>query len=203
MDTTVKGQVDGVAAGTSYIQAAYSGYNYYWNGYSCLNSPVNGDGYATMNMCNSGVPDHLEVQSDTFVYLKCTYSGLTLQRNINYAVVDANNVPLSNIPVNEAYSGLSKNTCGNGQPTPKPCTTYPNEFVDAQSVYCNTVGGSCGYSMSILQYHWCPPAFAQVALGTLDMVKIMNNSASLTVGGKAYTVPPDEGRMPIGMEIYP
>jgi hypothetical protein len=203
MDTTVKGQVDGVAAGTSYIQAAYSGYNYYWNGYSCLNSPVNGDGYATMNMCDSGVPDHLEVALDSYQYPICPKSGPTLKRIIAYDVVDAEGIPLSNIPVTEAYSGLSKNTCGNGQPSPTPCKTYSNEFADNQSVYCNNVGGSCGYAISILQYHWCPSLLAQVAIGTLYTVQVLNNSASLTVNGKKYAVPPDSGELPIGTDIYP
>jgi hypothetical protein len=200
MDTTVKGQVDGVAAGTSYIQAAYSGYNYYWNGYSCLNSPVNGDGYATMNMCNSGVPDHLEVVSDGFHYVSCTV-GQNVERDITYAVMDGNNNYVTGtIPVSEALNFTSKNSCFNAYPTPQACadTNVAGEFPDHISTACNAVGGHCGFTMN-QQWHWCPSSFAGVAIATLPDDGVYFNSSTVL----NHTVPPDSGRIPDGTDVYP
>jgi hypothetical protein len=190
-DATTRGQVDGVAAGNAGIQAAYSGYNYYWNGYSCLNSPVNGQGSATMNMCDSGVPDHLQVEADTNgTRPNCP---TVVSRQINFYVLDYAGTILYYTPSSEHFVSVSHNTCGNGQPLPSSCQTDFSLIVDTITVNCNTVGGSCGYAITD-DWQWCPSGSAAVILGTLNETV---HSNQITVDGVSTP-----NKIPAGTNIY-
>jgi hypothetical protein len=204
-DATTRGQVDGVAAGNAGIQAAYSGYNYYWNGYSCLNSPVNGDGYATVNVVDSGCPDHLAVQGDTDSPIHCP-SGLSCaQRLVTYGVVDANNVGVSGVVVLEDIFSTTSSTC---TPPLLPKEAPPSyrangTFTDGLTTNCPGNVSDCGFKLSA---SWLsvtpssPPYFAATILATLNN-EVVHNTYTTVLG---YTL--DKGatcnHIPLGTYVY-
>ncbi len=204
-DSTTKGLFRAHAAGSTTMHASYTGTAYRPNCQPppchtpCLTNPVQGSYSCPISVSNSGVPDHLEVASDNYFYWKCIKSGLTIERDIKYDVVDANGSPVSSFNIKEAFSGLTSNTCQNGGPSPSPCTAASYSFTDGLSVECNTVGGSCGFTIAIQQWHWCPSGFLEVAIGTLHNTSVYNNA--VTVLG--LTVPPEANEITPGTPVYP
>jgi len=202
MDGTTVGLVRAHAAGSANISATFTDltYPYAPSGFCSPHSTYTDTYSCPINVTNSGCPDHLEVVSDTIAYLMCPI-GPVVQRNIKYDIDDADNVPLSYNSVDEAFSGVSTNTCYNGVPSPYPtvCTAVGSSFTDELSVHCNQYGGSCGFTIGIQQWHWCDPDYAEVAVGTLTNDIVHNDM--VTVLGK--TVPPESNELSAGTMIYP
>jgi len=91
------------AAGTVNMIVTYNGNTYSWdpstNGCDATPDP---SGYTCpISVKNSACPDHLQVVSDNYDYLKCTVSGLTVERFIKYDIVEANDVPVGNNYIEE------------------------------------------------------------------------------------------------------
>lgn len=202
MDSQTPGLVDGVGAGTAHATASFTDYTYTPVPPDTCDVYPWTDSYSSpVDVVNSGCPDHLEVASDTYHYLSCAIGQIPV-RDITYDILDANgNYVTGATPVDEAFSPYAPtNSCGNGSPTATGCTNSQNDgsFTDELTVHCNTVGGSCGFTMT-QQWHWCPSSAAEVAIGTLanDIV----HADSITVLG--YKVPPDTGEIPTGTKVYP
>lgn len=141
------------------------------------------------------VPNHLQVVSD----INGPLSGCTniIGRLITFRVVDPNSNTVGIVPVKESFSNLSSNSCGNGSPQPSPCANTDNaqsEFTDTITVNCNSVGGSCGYTLTD-QWQWCPTGQSAVALGTLNETV---HADQITVNGVATP-----NSIASGTNIYP
>ncbi|MDQ1640408.1 MAG: hypothetical protein QOF62_3747 [Pyrinomonadaceae bacterium] len=128
-----------------------------------------------------GNPDHLHVVSDnTGVVAGCTS---VTSRQIKFKVVDSNGKNTGATPMQEYFSSLSTNTCrsdGAG-PTPDSCapTDSKGQFTDNITVNCNSVGGSCGYTITD-QWQWCASGQTPATVGTLT--ETVHNNA-ITVNG--------------------
>ncbi|MGH9430837.1 MAG: Ig-like domain-containing protein [Terriglobia bacterium] len=175
MDGTTRGQVDGVAAGSTEIQAAYSGYNYYWDSYYCASTPVNGDGYAAMHVVNSGCPDHTQIASDRDVGQICSPSGiLNAYRLVTYSVLDANGSPVGSISnplfIYEGLAFVSRNNCGNPNPSPENFGVIAgSQFTDGLHVNCPpNPAQDCGFTINATWISSPLFQFAPVIIMTLD-----------------------------------
>jgi integrase len=145
---------------------------------TCLNK----NAYAPTPTTVVGPPDHLRVISDKQqVRSACP---TTSRRLIQYQEVDVNNNPAGTVDSKEQFASKSTNTCNNGPvSTTETCSTDLNGvFTDAISVGCNSVGGSCGETLTKQQWLWCPPnAGTPVVIATPGDLIIHNDSIS--VGG--------------------
>jgi hypothetical protein len=145
---------------------------------TCLNK----NAYAPTPTTVVGPPDHLKVISDKQqVRSACP---TTSRRLIQYQEVDVNNNPAGTVDSKEQFASKSNNTCNNGPvSTTETCSTDLNGvFTDAISVGCNSVGGSCGETLTKQQWLWCPPnAGTPVVIATPGDLIIHNDSIS--VGG--------------------
>jgi hypothetical protein len=127
-------------------------------------------------------PHHLKVLSDT--YAASSACPTTARRLIEYQEVDINNAPVGTIQSKELFGNISTNTCKNGNPsTSSTCSTDDNGvFTDALSINCNSVGGSCGMTLTKQQWLWCPANGATpVVIATPGDIILHNDSIS--VGG--------------------
>jgi hypothetical protein len=108
----------------------------------------------------AGGPHHVKVLIDNEGFPQaCPTTGIYF-RQMEMQVVDPNGNPLvgtsSNPSIQEAFSNLSSNSCGNGSPIPSACApTDPNsEFLDTMSVaksLCGfgiVQGSGCGYTLT-------------------------------------------------------
>jgi hypothetical protein len=144
---------------------------------------------------NVRTPHHLKVLSDT--YQAASACPTTARRLIEYQEVDINNAPVGTIQSKEQFASISANTCNNGNPgTSTNCSADPDGvFTDAQSINCNTVGGSCGLTAKKQQWLWCPAnGGAPVVIATPGDIILHNDSIS--VGGNT-------AGFPSGTYIYP
>ena len=199
MDSTTPGLVRSHAAGTTTITATYTGTVYYAERPpACGSYQYQASASSSVTVGESNCPDHLEVSSDNYIYVKCSI-GLIPEREITYDILDANDKYVTNVPVDEAFSTLSSNTCNNGYPSPSGCTNLPSgTFTDHLWVGCNSVGGSCGFTIGIQQWHWCPTGYASVAIGTLDNDGLYSNKTTIL----GYTLP-GGSQIPAGTMVYP
>jgi len=141
------------------------------------------------------IPHHLKVVSDTH----STICGDIVTRALTLQVVDRNGNNVRGIvPIKEKFVDITTNTCGNGNPTASGCSSTNatnGEFTDHIGVGCNSVGGSCGYSIT-KQYLWCPLRRAALPIGTYSGY---THSNAISVAG--VVSPPDS--MPAGTRIDP
>jgi hypothetical protein len=101
-------------------------------------------------------PDHLSVVVDQQGYpAACPTTGVYL-RQMEMQVVSADNQPIV-VPtsVAEVYSGLTTNTCGNGQPIASACeAANSGQFIDSMAVSGNLCSSGinqssrCGFSLT-------------------------------------------------------
>jgi len=154
--------ITGVGSGTANAQAGPSPGNECtsWRlvGYSCdceSNGPASGSG-----PCAVGLPDHVSVVVDQEGYpASCPTTGIYV-RQMKMQVVDvAGNAITADAYIQESYSNVTTNTCGNGQPVPALCALTGNpfgvgQFLDSMSVSGNLCGSGisqssgCGYSLT-------------------------------------------------------
>jgi hypothetical protein len=184
------------AAGAASITASYSDFRYILT--DCSAIPATHGYSSAICVTNSGVPDHLEVFSDRIDYKLCSI-GPVVRRLINYDIVDANGLSVSNVSVDEALSNVTSNTCQNGPPKPSTCALVGSSFTDGLTVDCNTVGGSCGFTIGIQQWHWCAASTLKVAIGTLSN-DVIHNDATTILG---HTVPPETNEITPGTTVFP
>jgi hypothetical protein len=117
---------------------------------------------------------------------------------MTYDVMDGNEGYVISVAVDEAFCCFSTNTCNNGYASPTKCATYPSgTFVDTLSIHCNSVGGSCGYTMT-QQLHWCPAPYLGVAIATLYSDGLYSNKTVIY----GYARPGTNG-VPTGTDIFP
>ncbi len=89
-------------------------------------------------------PDHVKVIRDNMGFpTSCPNTGIYL-RQILVQIVNKYNVDVtSNISVEESFTNLTQNTCGNGVPQPEPCQPTgggrfgPGQFLDSMAVAGN------------------------------------------------------------------
>jgi len=146
---------------------------------------------------------HLEVYHDAMLPVPNGCGIPYTIRNITYNIVDQNENAVTT-PIKEVFNSLSANSCANGSPSPTVCTGGgTSQFTDTLSVYCNTVGGSCGFS---LQNQWqsCPSNGIAVPLGTTNW-QILNSVTTLTLGSSTYSLPLSGTATPVpsGTKIFP
>ena len=192
------------AAGTVNMIVTYNGNTYSWdpstNGCDATPDP---SGYTCpISVKNSACPDHLQVVSDNYDYLKCTVSGLTVERFIKYDIVEANDVPVGNNYIEEIWYAVTSNTCGNGYPSQTTCGPAGSSITDHLTISCNLVGGTCGFTIGTQQWETCALNYLPVVLASLYNVTLQTNKVSVTANGTNYTVPPDSGKLPPGTNIY-
>src|SRR6185437_14135363 len=142
----------------------------------------------------------------------CTSQGLLgySLRNITYDIVDQNgntiqmqngNGDLVGPNIAEVFNSISSNSCGNGTPPPTSCTAANvTQFTDHLFVGCNTVGGSCGYTLTN-QWRTCPAGGSQAPIGTTAWT-IHNNATTIVIGGISYSLP-GGNQVPTGTIIAP
>jgi hypothetical protein len=137
------------------------------------------------------VPHHLVVVSDSgnTQALSCQ-SGAPKVRFLTLKVVDSSGNEVGAVTLQENFTSLSTNTCradGAG-PSPDSCSYNPpggSTFTDNITVNCNTVNGSCGYSITD-QWQWCPSGGSPVTLATLtetvhaDQITVNGNTSGLS-----------------------
>lgn len=143
------------------------------------------------------VPHHLLVVSDTgnnnirsncqAVYGLESYPRI---RQITYQVVDCAGNDVGAVTVQENFTNMTTNTCGNPGPTPASCF-YPfsggSIFTDTLTVNCNNVNGSCGNSFTE-EWQWCPSGGTVRTLATLtysvhyDIITINQNTSGFAAG---------------------
>ncbi len=129
----------------------------------------------------AGTPDHMKVVSDTSGQLaNCTS---TIGRSITFKVVDTNGRNTGSTPMQELFTSLSSNSCRSDGAGPSPDSCYPTDsrgqFTDNITVNCNSVGGSCGYTITD-KWQWCPAGQTPTTVGTLT--ETVHNDA-ITVNG--------------------
>jgi hypothetical protein len=168
--------------------------------FSISNSAAAGDYevYLTSNQQNSNnvtftvrVPDHLTVVSDsgnTLGVSGCP-TGMPIGRALKLKVVDTAGNFCGAVPLQELFSNLTTNTCrSDGQgPTPDSCfnSAADGTFTDNLTVNCNTVNGSCGYSLTD-KWQYCPTGGTAKTLATLNdivhanQVTVNNNTAGFS-----------------------
>ncbi len=208
--TTTAGELHAHAAGSASMTASYAGHFYPGcppNCGSCTQySQANVSNTQAITVANSGCPDHLVVESSSVKLGTCgtSWKATPLEWTNNYTIADATGTALSSDnTVVEAWSGFSPNTCsGAGNPGPSStCTPYGETFPDKYSVGCNNTGGSCGWSLKIQQWQYCPLFQAQVVMATITSVKVTNTSTSIVVnGGTTYST---SSPMPNGTAVDP
>jgi hypothetical protein len=106
----------------------------------------------------SPTPDHVSVLGDQAGYPQaCPTTGVWV-RQMQMQIVTANGTAYtSNLSISEAYSNLTTNTCGNGQPVASSRATTVNggEFLETMAV-AGSSGNFCGpYSPAITQSSGC------------------------------------------------
>jgi len=152
----------------------------------------------------SFVPQHprLQVHFDTSQTIAAGCSISFVERFVTYFVVDRNLDSITTPVAEQFVAGPSTNSCGNGPAAPTLCTapTALSEFTDRLTVGCNSVGGSCGYSLTN-EWSSCPTGGASVPMGSTSWT-IQNSSTSVLIGGVAYTLP-GGSMIPIGTIITP
>ena len=105
-------------------------------------------------------PDHVSVVVDQQGYpVTCPTTGVYL-RQMQMQVVDVNNLAITtDADIQESFSNMTTNTCGNGQPVPASCALTGNvggvgQFLDSMSVSGNLCGSGisqssgCGFSLT-------------------------------------------------------
>lgn len=110
-------------------------------------------------------PDHVKVVVDQQGYPSaCPTTGVYV-RQMQMQVVDSkNNAIPSDAYIQESFSNMSSNTCGNGQPIPASCALTGDggvgEFIDTMAVSGNFCGSGirqasgCGFSVTST-WHAC------------------------------------------------
>lgn len=142
----------------------------------------------------TGLPDHLQVQSDVIQTLNC--ASQPKQRQITYLVVDINDNALigQHFSDFEQFDSISQNTCGNGNPN-LSLTCGPSAALgglqDTLTISCNNVGGSCGLTATNQRWFLCS-SFVQ-PIGSPGTVVLQNNI--IIVGGSTFFAP--------GTDIFP
>jgi hypothetical protein len=108
----------------------------------------------------NGAPNHVSVVVDQEGYPSaCPATGIYL-RQMQMQVVDVNNNSIAiNANIQESFTNLTTNTCGNGQPVPSSCALTGNvggvgQYLDTMSVSGNLCGSGinrssgCGFSLT-------------------------------------------------------
>jgi hypothetical protein len=169
------GTYTGVGVGSTSMAA--SGYIPVTPGRNCPDTLFTLSGSVKVNQ-----PHHLKVLSDT--YQASSACPTTARRLITYQEVDINNAPVGTVQSKEQFASISTNTCKNGNPsTSSTCSSDPNGvFTDALSINCNSVGGSCGVTLTKQQWLWCPANGATAVVIATPGDIILHND-SISVGG--------------------
>jgi hypothetical protein len=159
-----------LAPGTSYVVASFHNTVYTWNSDNIICSSSSGT-YTGAAPVNVNPPSHVKVVSDNQFRLQCPAGTTAVQvRQMYMQTVGVDSAVLTtNYGVQESFSALSANTCGNGAATPATChysgPTFCSgctggEFSDTMAVatgtnfnYCSTVApatlaANCGYSVT-------------------------------------------------------
>ena len=105
----------------------------------------------------TGPPDHVKVIVDNLGFpAQCPSTGIFV-RQMQMQVVDSNNNAVkSAFSIQESFSNLSANTCGNGNPAPSSCAAADTggKFLDTMAVssnLCNSgisQSSGCGFSLT-------------------------------------------------------
>jgi hypothetical protein len=154
------------------------------------------------------VPDRLKLITDINTiptddsFLHCIRDHLLnpYLRQLLFEVEDLNGNRVGMVSMKEVFSNTTTNSCRSDglDPNPTPCTyvsydPYNGRYIDSITVNCNTVGGSCGYSLTD-QWQWCPPGGTDKTLTTLtdtvhhDGITVNGNSTTFTTP-KMFTQP--------------
>jgi len=113
-----------------------------------------GTTYDDASVTTAGPPDHVKVLRDQ--QGEVCEGGLQV-RQITVQIVDQGGQKITTqTSVAEGFSNLSANSCGNGSPSPWPCTaTQRGTFIDSMAVsdhiHCDSAisrGSGCGYTLT-------------------------------------------------------
>jgi hypothetical protein len=160
----------------------------YWNGFGCATQYFDAVASAVCDV-SAFTPDHVYVLDDTKgpVSQECPS---TIQRVITYQVVDVNNNKLNypqdplNVNVKEAFSNMTQNTCGTGNPIPSGCgptTGVDGRWKDTLTMTTCQGAANCGLSFT-QELQWCPSTGSPVTLAKFQ-VELLRNK--ITVAGNS------------------
>jgi hypothetical protein len=148
-------------------------------------------------------PNHIRVLTDNHGFPQaCPATGVYV-RQIQAQVVDSSNRPITtNIPIAEAFSNMSANTCGTGSPVPASCSaTAGGQFIDTMTVSGNFCGSGiqqnsgCGFTHTST-WSACGNGFNN----NIWTSPRSTQSNGITVNGNS--TPPTNG-FPAGTQLYP
>lgn len=144
-------------------------------------------------------PDHLVVVEEQQGFTTQLPSGGTCPssyylRQVRFRVVsnDANGaLPVGNVIVEERFTTVTTNTCGNGQPQAASCATTINNgtFLDSISTGCGSASGpaNCGYDIN-WKWYWC--GNGTTGIQTLASLTAQVRKGSVTLNGRSTAWPP-------------
>ncbi len=143
----------------------------------------------------TGIPDHLEVLSDVTQTANSCGANNPVVRTISYAVVDINENQVTKImSAGEQFDSISANTCNNGTFGTNSCsnpTSALGGITDNLSIGCNSVGGSCGATLTNQRWFLCN--FGGLPIGSPGTLVVHNDV--ITVGGRTFFF--------VGEDIFP
>lgn len=142
-------------------------------------------------------PDHLVVVEEQQGFTTQLPSGGTCPspyflRQVRFRVVssDANGaLPVGNVVVEERFTTVTTNTCGNGQPQAVSCATTNNgTFLESISTGCGSASGqaNCGYDIS-WKWYWC--GNGTTGIQTLASLTAQVRKESVSLNGRSTAWP--------------